>query len=123
MNEEQLIAVVDDDSGMRSSLDGLVRSLGYRVSAFSSAEDLLASSALGEARCIISDIEMPGGMDGISLARRLVNANRLRPVILISAFVNDKVEADAAGAGALVLLKKPFVGEALIDYIAKALAR
>jgi FixJ family two-component response regulator len=122
VNAEPLIAVVDDDSGMRSSLDGLVRSLGYRVSAFSCAEDLLASLALKEARCVISDVEMPGGMDGISLAKCLVDANGRRPVILISAFVNEKVEADAAAAGAFALLKKPFVGEALIESIERALA-
>ncbi|WP_426122868.1 response regulator [Pararhizobium sp. PWRC1-1] len=123
MISEPLIAVVDDDFGMRMSLDGLVRSLGYRTAIFSAAEGLLASDHAATAACIISDIEMPGGIDGIELASKLLELWPNRPVILISAFVNDKVRAAAEEVGAFIILKKPFVGETLIDAIECALSR
>lgn len=123
MISEPLIAIVDDDDGMRESLDALVRSLGYRTATFSAAEHLLASSEIGEAGCVISDIEMPGGMNGIDLAAELRSCFPARPIILISAYVSERVLADAFDAGAFTVLKKPFVGESLIDAIETAIPK
>jgi FixJ family two-component response regulator len=118
---EPLVAVVDDDDGMRTSLDALVRSLGYRTATFSNAEGLLASEHALAAACIISDIEMPNGMNGISLAAKIAAEDPGKPIILISAFVDDGVREAGIGAGAIAVLKKPFVGEALINIIDGAL--
>jgi FixJ family two-component response regulator len=64
----QLISIVDDDPSMRDALLGLVRSLGYDVRGFASAEDFLASTDLGQFACAITDIQMPG-MNGFELTR------------------------------------------------------
>lgn len=117
-----LIAIVDDDEGVRTSLEGLIRSLGYRAAAFSSAEAFLASAARHEARCVISDVSMPGGIDGFALTRWLSDTGFSGPVILISAFSDETIVAAAEQAGAFCLLKKPFDGEALIDCIERAVS-
>ena len=65
-----LISIVDDDASMREALVGLVRSLGYEVRDFASAEDFLASNELGRFACAITDIQMPG-MNGFELKREL----------------------------------------------------
>lgn len=117
MTTEQLVLVVDDDDGMRTSLDALVRSLGYRSATFRSAEQLLCSADARLADCIISDIEMRDGMSGIALAAHFSINEAPVPVILISAYVDEKVYAAGIGAGAVAVLKKPFVGETLIDLI------
>lgn len=122
MNDTPLIAVVDDDAGMRQSLDGLVRSLGYRAALFTSAEAFLAAPEADATRCVISDLQMPGGMDGIQLARRVGAPLRGR-VILISAFLNDKVRNEASDAGVHCFLRKPFDGETLIGCIESILTK
>ncbi|ULJ75784.1 response regulator [Rhizobium gallicum] len=123
MISEPLIAIVDDDDGMRASLDALVRSLGYRTTTFDAAERLLGSEHIGEAGCVISDIEMPGGMDGIALTMKLLATAPARPVILVSAYVTDRIRTAAMAAGAFAVLKKPFVGETLIEAIESALPK
>jgi FixJ family two-component response regulator len=115
-----LIAIIDDDEGVRRSLDGLVRSLGYRAATFGSAEDFLGSAQARESQCVISDIHMPG-MDGIALTRSLVGSDKTN-VILISAFLDEDISIQARDAGAFCFLRKPFSGDALIGCIERALA-
>ncbi len=122
MCDQPLISVVDDDDGVRRSLDGFVRSLGYKVAMFDSAESYLCSSTAGATSCVISDIQMADGMSGIELARTLKLSGSEIPVILISAFLDDKVIELAREAGAYCSLKKPFSGTTLLDCLNKALA-
>lgn len=117
--EIPIIAVIDDDAGMRESLDGLVRSLGYRAAAFASAEQFLAAPELLSFCCVISDYQMPG-ISGIELAHR-VGARLRGRVILISAFLDARVRALAQDAGVRCFLRKPFDGERLIECIEAAL--
>lgn len=119
--EVPLIAVVDDDVGMRQSLGGLVRSLGYRAALFDSAEQFLDAPEAGLADCVITDLQMPGGMSGIDLANR-VEARLKGRVILLSAFLDDRVYLLAEAAGVCCFLRKPFDGERLIGCIEAALA-
>jgi FixJ family two-component response regulator len=115
-----LISVVDDDEGMRRSLDALVRSLGYHVATFRSAEEFLSSAERQKSSCVISDIQMPG-MSGIELMAEIGASPAAVPVILISAFPNEKMQLEANAAGAYRFLKKPFDGERLIEYLDQAL--
>ncbi|MBP0495176.1 response regulator transcription factor [Pararoseomonas indoligenes] len=116
-----LIAVVDDDEGMRRSLDGLVRSLGYRVATFSSAEAFLSSAERDGSACVISDVQMPG-MSGVELTEAISASGACTPVILISAFLDDRVTAQARAAGVRCFLRKPFDGDRLISCLDSALA-
>ncbi len=121
MTQQPLVAVIDDDEGVRMSLDGLIRSLGYRVAMFDSAEAYLTSPASGKSQCVISDIQMPG-MGGLALAEHLSRDEPSAPIILISAFIDEKVTTRAAAAGACACLRKPFDGEVLIEHLEAALA-
>ncbi|TBE87771.1 response regulator [Rhizobium ruizarguesonis] len=120
-----LISIIDDDVGMRTSLDGLVRSLGYRVSCFACAEDFIASNALEESCCIVADVQMRD-ISGIELCWLVQERYRSQagvPVILISAFRDERMQAGAKAAGAVVLLRKPFDGDELVRYIEAAASR
>ena len=70
MPKRSLVSVVEDDQFFRKSMTTLMRSLGYRVEAFASAADFLASDRLGETACLIADVNMPA-MTGIELYRHL----------------------------------------------------
>lgn len=122
MTDQPLISIVDDDAGIRSSLDGLIRSLGYRVALFESAETFLASNMAQVSECVVSDVQMPGGMSGIELLSELSEQGRVVPVILISAFASDASRSEAERAGAYCTLKKPFDGEDLVKCIERAMS-
>ena len=107
---------------MRQSLDGLLRSTGYRVAKFDSGEAFLASAERSECACVISDINMPGGMSGIELSALLRKMDGGTPVILISAYADDDIRRKASSAGAKCLLKKPFAGDLIIEQVEQALA-
>lgn len=60
MVNRPLISVVDDDESVRESLPDLLREFGFTAQSFSSAEEFLASDYLGQTRCLVLDIAMPG---------------------------------------------------------------
>lgn len=121
MVNERIIAVIDDDEGMRVSLGGLLRSLGYRTALFDSAEAFLeAGSRL--ANCVISDVAITGGMSGLELARRLAEDRPDVPMILMSGCADQTCRAEADALGVDALLAKPFDDEMLIGFLNRALA-
>jgi FixJ family two-component response regulator len=113
LEQGPLIAIIDDDESVRSSVSGLVRSLGYSARTFASAAEFLGSGAQPDSACIISDVQMPG-ISGIELKEALMAAGSRTPVILMTAFVSDAVMARASQAGAVCFLRKPFDAEELI---------
>jgi FixJ family two-component response regulator len=115
-----LISVVDDDESVREALSGLLRSLGFAVSAFASAEEFLASDQLASADCLILDVRMPG-MGGIELQRQLVAGHYETPVIFITAHEEDGMRARALSDGVGAVLIKPFSEEAILSAIHSAL--
>ena len=116
-----LISVIDDDESMRLGIAGLVRSLGFGASAHASAEDFLASDDHRNARCIITDIQMPG-LSGIDLKRRLTADGCDAPVIMITARSEDALRDEARACGAFCFLRKPFKDSDLIVCLERALA-
>jgi FixJ family two-component response regulator len=109
-----LITVVDDDACVRESMSSLLRSVGHDVNEFGSAEELVASSALDETDCVITDVRMPG-MSGLELQRRLALSHPRLPVILMTAHASDEeVRLRALKDGAVEYLSKPLDEEALL---------
>jgi len=117
-----LIAVVDDDESLRDALDGLLRATGYRARTFASGSDFLASDGPGQARCLISDIQMPG-MCGVELLTQLHARGIDIPVIFISAHPGQRSRITPDMAGVVTCLPKPFEAQHLLDCIASALHR
>ena len=97
-----------------------MRSLGYIVHAFASAEEFLGSPHLNDTSCVIADVQMPA-MSGLELQARLLAEGYRLPFIFITAFSVDNARVQALKAGAICFLAKPFAGEALIDCLHTAL--
>jgi FixJ family two-component response regulator len=118
----ELIAVVDDDEYLRESLQDLLKELGYRVMAFASGEEFLASEALGHTECVILDIAMPG-MSGPELQRELMTRRLEIPVIYITAHGDHNVRSRLIQQGAVDCLFKPFTEAALLGALNTALRK
>ncbi len=121
MSNVPLISVVDDDQSLRESLEGLLKSLGYAVAVFSSAENFLGSEALGGTDSLILDVRMPG-MSGPDLQRELRDRRRQIPIIFITAHGDGDVVARVMGDGAVDCLLKPFSEDSLLNAIGLALS-
>jgi FixJ family two-component response regulator len=116
-----LICVVDDDQSVRESLARLIRSVGFGVQVFGSAEAFLNARMDCEPDCLILDIRMPG-MTGLELQRALSTSDRDLQVIFITAHGCDReVRARALGAGAVDYLLKPLREEEVLTAIDAAL--
>ena len=115
-----LISIVDDDESVREALCGLLRSVGFAVNAFTSAEEFLASDQLVSADCLVLDVRMPG-MGGLELQRQLVANHNKIPVILITAHEEEGMRARSLSDGVGTVLIKPFSEEAILNAIHSAL--
>lgn len=115
-----LISVVDDDESVRESLPDLLRELGFAAQAFSSAEEFLASDCIGQTRCLILDVTMPG-MSGPDLQQELARRTQAIPIVFITAQREEGVRPRLLGRGAVECLFKPFSDTALLEAINAAL--
>jgi FixJ family two-component response regulator len=116
-----LVAIVDDDEALCSSLVDLMRSIGYCAEPFASAETLLMSPNLLLFDCVIADVHMPG-MSGLKLIRKLQHHGCMTPVILITALPDEQLDDEAISVGAQCLIRKPFESKALLHYVARCLS-
>jgi FixJ family two-component response regulator len=119
---DSLVIIVDDDQAMRESLIGLVRSAGWRVTAFASADEFLDQSVPPIPACLVLDVRMPG-LSGLDLQEELATANRQIPIIFLTGHADVPMTVRAMKAGALEFLTKPFSDEKLLEAIRQALAR
>jgi FixJ family two-component response regulator len=114
-----VISVVDDDASIRAAINNLLRSLGYVVHVFPSAEAFLQSAQLNNTWCVIADVRM-GGMSGVELQSRLRGEGNRVPFVFITAAPEESVRARALEDGAICFLTKPFDEANLIGCLDRA---
>jgi len=114
-----VISVVDDDASVRAATSKFLRSHGYTVEAYPSAEHFLRSGRLNDTSCVIADLQMPG-MSGLELLMTVRAQGYGAPFIFITAFPDETSRARALKAGAIGFLSKPFAGPTLINCLGVA---
>src|SRR5258708_34388430 len=97
LSELPVISIIDDDESVRAATCNLVRSLGYIVHPFASAEEFLRSPHLNDTSCVIADVQMPA-MSGFELQAYLISEGYGLPFIFITAFPVEKARARALQA-------------------------
>ena len=115
-----LIAIVDDDELFRRSIERLVRSAGFTVEAFGSAEDFLERGDLDRTACAILDMKLPG-MNGLDLQQRLITTATPIPIVFVSAHDEAMIQESALRAGAVAFLRKPFDNSTLLDALSRSI--
>jgi FixJ family two-component response regulator len=118
----ELICVLDDDEGVRLSLDSLLRSVGYTVRCFASPEEFLACDVVDAATCLVLDVQL-GKANGLDFQQELINGDNQIPVILISGHGDIPMTVRAMRAGAVTFLAKPFNDDEFLAAIGEAVAR
>jgi FixJ family two-component response regulator len=114
MVKRSLVSVVDDDESVRESLPDLLRTFGYSVQAFSSAEEFLVSDYVEQTKCLVLDISMPG-MSGPDLQKELTLRRYEIPIVFITAQGDETVRSHLLKQGAVECLSKPFGDAALLN--------
>jgi len=114
--------VVDDDGSVRQRLDSLLRSAGFTVQTFSSAQEFLASARADVPSCLVLDVQLPG-LSGLDLQQELAKADVQIPIIFLTGHGDIPMSVRAMKAGALEFLTKPFNDEDLLDAVQQGIAR
>jgi FixJ family two-component response regulator len=119
MSESPLVFVVDDEALVRQALSTLLRSVGYRVKTFATAQELYEDPALPEANCLILDVRLPF-LSGLDFQQKLADMDVNLPVIFITGHGDIPMTVRAMKAGAADFLAKPFRDQDILDAVAAA---
>jgi FixJ family two-component response regulator len=114
------VYVVDDDEGVRDSLQWLLEGKDYRVRCYDSAETFLSRYDPREVACLIVDIRM-GGMTGLELQDRLIERKSPLPVVFITGHGDVPMAVSTMKKGAMDFIQKPFQEEALLSLVERML--
>ena len=113
--------MVDDDISVRESLEGLIRSEGWEVETFASAQAFLSRPRVLVPSCLVLDVTLPD-LSGLDLQKRLADRSDM-PIIFITGYGDVPMTVQAMKAGAVEFLTKPFSDEVLISAIRQAIER
>jgi len=122
MTAEPTIIIVDDDPGIRESLEGLLRSVGLQVRALASVPEFMKEGRPEGPACLVLDVRLPG-RSGLDFQRELSAANIHVPIIFITGYGDIPMSVQAIKGGAIEFLTKPFRDQDLLDAIQLGLAR
>jgi FixJ family two-component response regulator len=114
------VYVVDDDEGVRDSLQWLLEGKDYRVRCYDSAENFLSRYDPREVACLIVDIRMVG-MTGLELQDRLVERKSPLPIVFITGHGDVPMAVDTMKKGAMDFIQKPFQEDALVSLVERML--
>ncbi|MEN6406950.1 MAG: response regulator [Thermoguttaceae bacterium] len=123
-NATPTVFVVDDDPQVCESLTLMIRSMGFHVETYPSAEAFLDTyqEKSNGPRCLVLDVRMPG-LSGLGLQQLLANQGRSMPTIMISGCADIPMAVQAMSAGAIDFLEKPFNRRTLLTRIQDAIDR
>jgi two-component system, LuxR family, response regulator FixJ len=110
------IFVIDDDASVRKALSRLLRSAGFQVETYLSAEQFMEREHFQGFGCILLDIQMPG-LSGMILQQKLIQADYRLPIIIITGHGDVSTRTQAMQSGAIEFLTKPFDDQELLRAI------
>jgi RNA polymerase sigma factor (sigma-70 family) len=119
---EGVVFVVDDDPSVRRSLTRLIKSAGFAVDSFASAQQFLEHPRRDAPGCLVLDIQMPG-VSGLELQDQLRAARLNLPIIFLTGYGTVPASVQAMKAGAVDFLEKPVDDSTLLDVIHRAVER
>lgn len=116
------VFVVDDDVSVRESLEALIRTEGFRVEVFPSAQRFLSHERIAAPSCLVLDVNLPD-LNGLELQQKIADDRTGMPIIFITGYGDVPTTVQAMKAGAVEFLTKPFGDDVLLDAIRDAIER
>src|SRR6266849_5508578 len=116
------VFVIDDDAGVRASIQGLLKSVSLRSETFGTAEEFLRRKRPDGPSCLVLDVSLPG-VSGLDFQRQLADAGFQIPIIFITGHGDIPMTLKAMKSGAVEFLTMPFQDQDLLDAIHQALDR
>ena len=113
---------MDDDASVREGLQSLIRSAGWRVEAFVSAQEFLGRLGAEAPSCVILDLQLPG-LSGLDLQKRMAKVGLEIPIVFLTGHGDIPASVQAMKAGAVEFLTKPLDEEKLLQAIQEAIER
>ena len=119
------VLVVEDEPTVRAVVRSILVQSGYRVVEGESAEAAIELWNQREAEfdLLISDVVMPGNLDGRALGERLRTERPKLRVILTTGYVNQAIDDERLAAFGMELLRKPYTAEELLACVRRCLDR
>jgi two-component system, LuxR family, response regulator FixJ len=114
------VFVVDDNPGIRKSLQGLIEAAGLAVETYASAAEFLAAFDATRAGCLILDVRLRG-QSGLDLQDELRRRNAILPVIVMTGYADVPTTVRAFKGGAVDFVQKPVPPKKLVAQIRLAI--
>jgi len=119
---DPVIAIVDDDPSARKGVQRLIRSVGWKVETFASAQEFLARPQAGFPNCLVLDLQLPG-LSGLELQNRIKEFELGVPIVFLTGHGDIPASVQAMKAGAVEFLTKPVDEQELLRAIQEAVER
>ena len=116
------VFIIDDDAGVRASIQDLVESVNLRAESFATAQGFLSGERRDGPSCLVLDVRLPD-TSGLDLQEELSRAGVRIPIIFITGHADIPMTVKAMKSGAVEFLTKPFREQDLLDVIHRALKR
>jgi FixJ family two-component response regulator len=116
------VIIVDDDAEVRTALENLLRSMGFRVKSFASAQKFMEGPPSWGPCCLVLDVRLPG-QSGLELQAQLAAQGVKLPIVFISGYADIQMSVKAMKAGAVEFLQKPFRDQDLLDAVQMSIER
>jgi FixJ family two-component response regulator len=119
---DAIIAIVDDDASVREGLQSLIRSAGWRVETFVSAQEFLGRLGAQAPSCVILDLQLPG-LSGLDLQKQMAEVGLEIPIVFLTGHGDIPASVQAMKAGAVEFLTKPLDEQKLLQAVREAIQR
>ena len=117
-SEHIRVAIIEDDDSVRQALSFQLRTAGFDIAAYTSAEELLEASDAREFDCVVADIYLPR-MNGLQLQEELNRTIPCASIVFITGHGDLSLGMQAMRKGAVDFLEKPVDDRALLSSIAR----
>lgn len=114
------VFIVEDDPAVRKALVRLLRTDGWPVETFGSAEAFLAREGAQQPACLVLDVNLPD-LDGLDLQRRVTESGQSFPIVFLTGHGDIPMSVRAMKAGAVDFLQKPVKAEVLLAAVRSAI--
>jgi FixJ family two-component response regulator len=116
------VFIIDDDHGMRQSIQDLAESVGLQAESFATGQEFLSSKRTSGPSCLVLDVRLPQ-MSGLDFQRQLAETGVQIPIIFITGHGDVPMSVKAMKSGAVEFLTKPFRNQDLLDAMQQAIQR